>query len=156
MRPRGSIGADNTQTRVRQSTGIFTLVQDGGESTLTVASQVPYPQVVYYRDYATGAGYVTAAVVFRDVGTSLRVRASLLPGDQVRVRVTPAISYFSAAGSGTIEFTEATTELIVSSGRPVVLAGSTTSTHEITRRILGVSERQSAGEMTVLLTATAQ
>src|SRR5688500_288258 len=55
VRPRGSLGAGSTATRTRQSTGIFTLVQDGGESTLTVATQVPYPQVAFYRDYATGA-----------------------------------------------------------------------------------------------------
>src|SRR5437879_9542653 len=32
LRPRGGVGAGSTETRVQQSTGIFTLVQDGGES----------------------------------------------------------------------------------------------------------------------------
>ena len=58
VRPRGAAGAGATETRVQRSTGIFTLVQDGGESTLTVAQQVPYAQIAFYRDYATGAGYV--------------------------------------------------------------------------------------------------
>jgi hypothetical protein len=155
VRPRGGVGAGSSETRVQQSTGIFTLVQDGGESTLTVASQVPYPQVAFYRDYASGAGYVAAGVVFRDVGTALKVRASLLPGDRIRVRLTPTISYFSADGSGTIEFTEATTDLIVPNGRAVLLAGSTTDTHAVTRQILGVARDQSTSETTVILTATA-
>jgi hypothetical protein len=153
VRPRGAAGAGSTTTRVQQSTGIFTLVQDGGESTLTVASQVPYQQIAFYRDYATGAGYLATGVAFRDVGTSLKVRASLLPDNRIRVRLTPSISWFSADGSGTIEFTEATTDVIVPNGRPVVLAGSTTETHAVTRQILGIAREQSSGETTVVLTA---
>ena len=45
VRSSGRAGVESTERRVRQTTGIFTLVQDGGESTLLVASQVPYPQV---------------------------------------------------------------------------------------------------------------
>jgi hypothetical protein len=156
VRPRGRIGAGSTQTRTRQSTGIFTLVQDGGESTLTVATQVPYPQVAFYRDYATGAGHVVRGTVFRDVGTSLKVRASLLPGDQVRVRLTPSISWLSADGSGAIEFTEAATEVIVASGQPLVIGGFTTQTHAVTREILGLGARDGSSATTVVLTATAQ
>src|SRR5262249_43203000 len=92
VRPRGAAGARATETRVQRSTGIFTLVQDGGESTLTVAQQVPYAQIAFYRDYATGAGYVAAGIAFRDVGTALKVRASVLPDDRIRVRLTPTIS----------------------------------------------------------------
>ena len=156
LRPRGGVGAGRTETRVQQSTGIFTLVQDGGESILTVASQVPYPQVSFYRDYATGAGYIASGVAFRDVGTALKVRASLLPGDRIRLRLTPTISYFSADGSGTIEFTEATTDVIVPNGHAVLLAGSSTDTHAITRQILGLAREQSTSETTVVLTATSR
>ena len=156
VRPRGSIGAGSTETRTRQSTGIFTLVQDGGESTLTVATQVPYAQVAFYRDYATGAGHVVRGIVFREVGTSLKVRANLLPGNQVRVRLTPSISWLSADGSGAIEFTEAATEVIVASGQPLVIGGSTTQTHAITREILGIGARDGSSTTSVILTATAR
>jgi hypothetical protein len=156
--PRGAgrLDAESAETRVRRSTGVFTLVQDGGESTLTVATQVPYPQAVFLQDYATGAGHVATGVAFRDVGTSLTVRASILPGNQVRVRLTPTISYASAAGPGVVELAEASTELVVPSGRPVVLGGATTQTHAVTRRILGLAERQAASETTVVLTVTIQ
>lgn len=156
VRPRGSVGADSRQTRVTQSTGIFTLVRDGGESRLTVATQVPYPQVAFFRDYATGAGYVATGVAFKDVGTSLKVSASVLSGNRVRVRLTPTISHFSSDGSGTIEFTEAATELLVESGRPVVLGGATTQMHEVTRQILGFRLEQGGSETTVVLIATVQ
>ena len=153
-RSSGGVGVESTQRRVRTSTGIFTIVQDGGESTMLVASQVPYPQIAYYRDYLTGAGHVATSVQFRDVGTSLKVRAAILPGNQVRVRRTPTISWFSADGSGVIEVNEASTELVVPSGRPVVLGGTTTQTNELTRRILGYRASQSSTETTTVLTAT--
>jgi hypothetical protein len=156
VRPRGGAGAGSTETKVQRSSGVFTLVQDGGESTLMVTSQVPYAQIAFYRDYATGAGRLATGVVFRDVGTSLKVQASLLPDNRIRVRLTPTISWFSADGAGTIEFTEATTDVIVPNGRPVVLAGSTTETHAVTRQILGIAREQSASETTVVLTATAR
>ncbi|HZW76077.1 MAG TPA: hypothetical protein VFF43_21175, partial [Caldimonas sp.] len=156
VRPRGTAGVGATETRVQRSTGIFTLVQDGGESSLMVAQQVPYAQVAFYRDYATGAGYVASGVAFRDVGTALKVRASVLSDDRIRVRLTPTISYVAADGSGTIEFREATTDVIVPNGRAVVLAGSTSDTHAVTRHMLGIAREQSSSETTVILIATAR
>ena len=154
VRSSGRAGVESTERRVRQTTGIFTLVQDGGESTLLVASQVPYPQVAYYQNYLTGAGYVAAGVAFRDVGTSLRVRATILPGDQVRLRLTPSISWFAADRSGAIEVNEASTEIVVPSGRRVVLGGSTTETHEVLRQILGYGVARGATETLMRVTAT--
>jgi len=153
-RSSGRVGVDSTQRRVRTSTSIFTIVQDGGESTLVVASQVPYPHVSFYRDYLTGAGHVATGVQFKDVGTSLKVGATVLAGNQVRVRLTPTISWFSADKAGVIEVTEASTELVVPSGRPIVLGGATTKTHELTRRILGYRANESASETLMALTAT--
>ena len=153
-RSSGGVAVDSTQRRTQTSTGIFTLVQDGGESTLIVASQVPYPQVAFYRDYLTGAGYAVSGVEFKDVGTSLKVGATVLPGNQVRVRLTPTISWFSADRSGVIEATEASTTLVVPSGQPVVLGGATTRTHELTRRILGYRASETGSETLMTLTAT--
>ena len=153
-RSSGRVGVDSTQRRVQTSSGMFTIVQDGGESTLLVASQIPYAQVTYYRDYLTGAGYVATGVQFKDVGTSLKVGAAILPGNQVKVRLTPTISWLSADRSGVIEVNEASTELVVPSGRPVVLGGTTTQTHELTHRILGYRASDTATETTMALTAT--
>jgi hypothetical protein len=157
VHPSGSLAAQETQTRVQQSTGIFTLVQDGGESALNVATRVPYiEEVAYYRNYAIGAGYISSAVIFQDVGTSLKVRASILPDNQVRVYLIPRISYFSSGRSGAIEFTEAATELVVPSGQPMVIGGTATQMHEIARQILGFGGRQTGNETTLVLTATIQ
>jgi len=153
-RASGGVGVDSTQRRTQTSTGIFTLVQDGGESMLLVASQLPYPQIAFYRDYLTGAGYVATGVQFKDVGTSLKVRATILGGNQVRVRLTPTISWLSVVAAAVNEENEASTELVVPSGRPVVLGGATTQTHELTRRILGYRVSESGTETTMTLTAT--
>jgi hypothetical protein len=153
-RSSGRAGVDSTQRRVQTSSAIFTIVQDGGQSMLMVASQIPYSQVTYYCDYLTGAGYVGGGIEFKDVGTSLKVGAAILPGNQVKVRLTPTISWLSADRSGVIEVNEASTELVVPSGRPVVLGGATTQTHELTRRILGYRASETATETTMALTAT--
>ena len=119
-----------------------------------VASQVPSPQVVYYRDYLAGAGYLVTGVAFRDVGTALKVRATVLPGNQVKVRMTPTISWFADDRSGVTEAREASTELIVPSGRPVVIGGATVQLHELTRQILGFASSQSGSETLMTLRAT--
>jgi hypothetical protein len=150
----GRLGATSTERRVQTSTSMFTIVQDGGESTLLVASQVPYSHVAFYRDYLTGAGLVVAGVQFRDVGTALKVGATVLAGNQVKVRLTPTISWFSADKAGVIDVTQASTELVVPNGRPVVLGGATTQTHDLTRRILGYRATSSASETLMALTAT--
>jgi Bacterial type II and III secretion system protein len=154
--PSGRVTGGDRQTTVQRSTGIFTLVQDGGESILSVATQVPYSQTAYYYNYAVGSGYIQSQIVFTNVGTSLRVNAGILPDNQIRVRLTPRVSYFSAERSGAIDFTEATTELIVPSGQPVSLGGSTTNVHEVTRQILGYRDRTSSSETNLTLTATIQ
>jgi type II secretory pathway component GspD/PulD (secretin) len=156
VQPSGRVTAAERQTTVQRSTGIFTLVQDGAESILSVATRVPYSEAAYYYNYAAGNGYLQRNIVFTDVGTSLRVSASVLPDNQIRVRLTPRISYFSAERAGAIDFTEATTELIVPHGQPVSLGGSTTQVHEITRQILGYRDRVSSSETHLVLTATIQ
>ena len=156
VRPRAGVGVKSIDRRVRRLTGVFTIVQDGGESTLTVATQVPFQQLAVYRDYATGAGYLASGVTVREVGTSLKVQAALRPDNQIRVRLTPRISYFAADASGAIEFTEATTDLVVPNGRPVALGGATSETHAVLRQILGIGRERTASATAVVLTATAQ
>ena len=153
-RPSGRVGVESTERKVTRTTGIFTIVQDGGESTLLVATQVPYQQVTLYRDYLTGAGLLANSVQFKDVGTSLKVRARILPGGLVSLRVTPSISWFSGDRAGSVEVNAASTELVVPNGRPVQMGGATTAVHELTRQILGFSASQSAGETLLTLTAT--
>jgi len=156
VQPSGRLVAVERQTTVQRSNRIFTLVRDGGESILTVATRVPQQQFVFYRDWATGLGYLARDIVFRDVGTSLKVSAKILPDNQVLVRLTPRISYFANERAGIVDFTEAQTELIVANGQPVSVVGSTTKMHEVTRQMLGFADRASSSETSLIVTATVQ
>ena len=151
----GRLGADSRTSHTTRTSGIFTIVQDGGESRLQVASRVPYEDARFYRDYLTGAGYLTRTISFENVGTSLKVRADIV-GNRVRLRLVPTVSYFSADGSGAIDMTDAATELEVESGKPVLIGGDTTDSNEVTRRILGYHSATSRRESSILLTAVVQ
>jgi hypothetical protein len=156
VNPSGRISANERQTTVQRRSGIFTLVLDGSDSILTVATRVPQSQVSYYYNYAIGAGYIERRIVFNDVGTSLNVSASTLPDGQIRLRLTPRISYFSVDRPGAIDFTEAASELIVPNGQPISLGGATSNVHELTRQILGYRDRTSTNETNLTVTATVQ
>jgi len=156
VRNRGRVTLDNTTTRVRQTSSLFTVVQDGGEGRLVVATEVPYSQVAVLYDYTTAHGYLTAGVVFRQVGTSLVVRPVILPNGSIRVRVTPHITYLTATGGGEVEFAEATTELIVPNGAPVSLGGAVQELHALTRQLLGYRGAQAGRDVSMALTASVQ
>ncbi|MEX2220629.1 MAG: hypothetical protein WEG40_02430 [Candidatus Rokuibacteriota bacterium] len=155
-RGRGGLTMEDTTTRVTRSSGLFTVVQDGGAGSIMVAQDVPYQQMAYYHDYATGKGYVAQGVAWQRVGTALAVRPVILPGNQIRVTLTPVISYFTPGGGGTIEVVEAATELIVPSGGRLQFGGSTSSLHAVTRQILGYGAQQASKETALTLTATVQ
>jgi hypothetical protein len=154
--PSGRVIANDRHTTVQRTSGIFTLVLDGGESILTVATRVPQSQVSYYYNYALGIGYVERRIVFNDVGTSLKVHATTLADGHIRLRLTPRISYFSVDRPGAIDFTEASTEMIVPNGQLVSLGGATSSMHEVTRQILGYQNRSSRDESHLQVSATIQ
>ena len=154
--PSGRVTAADRQTTVKRSSGIFTLVLDGSESILTVATRVPQSEIPYFHRHAIGIGYVERQITFIDVGTSLRVHATALPDGLISLRLTPRISYFSVDRPGTIDFTEAATELIVPNGQAVSLGGSTMKLNEITRQILGYQDRASSSETNLVVTATIQ
>jgi hypothetical protein len=155
-RGRGGLAVEDTTTRVTRSSGLFTVVQDGGAGSIMVAQDVPYPQLAYYHGYATDKGYAAPGVAWQRVGTALAVRPVVLPGNQIRVTLTPVISYFTPGGGGTIEVTEASTELIVPNGGRVQFGGATGSLHSVTRQVLGFRAEQSAQETALTLTATIQ
>jgi hypothetical protein len=155
-RARGGLGVEDTTTRTTRTAGVFVLVMDGGSGSMLVAQEVPYTQVAYYHDYALGKGYVAQGTAWQQVGTSLIVRPTILSDKQIRLRLTPCLSYFTPGGGGTIELVEASTEIIVPNGRRVSLGGTTAGMHSVTREILGVREEQSSSETGITLVATIQ
>jgi hypothetical protein len=152
----GGMSLMSTERRTHRSSRLFTVVQDGGKSTLTVATRVPERDIEYFYDAARGAELLRSGVRFESVGSALDVEASLLGGRRIRLRIMPAIRYFSPDHSGAIEFTDAATELTVADGETVVIGGTRTKLHELTTRVLGTSKTSGEGESTIAVTATAE
>jgi Bacterial type II and III secretion system protein len=156
VRGRGGLVVEDTTTRITRSSGLFTVVLDGGAGSIMMADDVPTPQLAYYYDYATGKGYVAQGVAWQRVGTALAVRPVILPGNQIRVTLTPVISYFTPAGGGTIEVVEAATQLIVPNGGRIQFGGSTGSLHAVTRQVLGYRNEQSSQDAALTVSASIQ
>jgi hypothetical protein len=152
----GRLGLDSRATRSSTHTGIFTIVQDGGDSMLRVATRVPYEEAQFYRDLLTGGGHLAHGVRFENVGTSLKVHADVLDEKRIQLRLVPTFSYFSPTGSGAIELTDASTDLVVEDRVPVMIGGSTSQVESIVSRILGHGSSRSESETSVALTATVQ
>jgi Bacterial type II and III secretion system protein len=153
-RARGGLAVDDTTTRTTRTNGVFTVVQDGGTASMMVASEVPYTAISWFRDYATGQGYIAQGTAWQRVGTTLVVNPTILPKGQIRVRLVPQVSYFTPDGGGSIEFNEAVTDVIVPNGRAMRVGGATRGINQVTRQILGYSQQQSASESSFILTAT--
>jgi Bacterial type II and III secretion system protein len=152
-RGRGGVAVEDSTTRTTRTSGIFTVVQDGGTASMLVASEVPYAVAAWFRDYATGQGYLVQGTEWQRVGTVLVVSPTVLPGGQIRVRLVPQVSYFTADSGGTVEFNQAATEVIVPNGRPMRIGGGSRGINQVTRQILGFRQEQASSESSFILTA---
>jgi hypothetical protein len=150
------LGVDSRTVRSSHRSGIFTIVQDGGDSMLQVATRVPYEETQFYHDLLTGAGYVARGIRFESVGTSLKVHADVLDARRIRLRLVPTVSYFSPDGSGAVELTNASTDLVVEDRVPVVIGGGSNQSEAIIRRILGRRSASSSSESSIELIAALQ
>jgi Bacterial type II and III secretion system protein len=153
-RGRGGVAVEDTTTRTTRTSGVFTVVQDGGTGSMLVASEVPYTVAAWFRDYATGQGYLVQGTAWQRVGTVLVVSPTILPGGQIRVRLVPQVSYFTADSAGTVECNEAATEVIVPNGRAMRIGGGTRGINQVTRQIMGYHQEQASSESSFILTAT--
>jgi hypothetical protein len=153
-RGQGGLGAEDTTSRVTRSSGLFLVVADGSSGTLMVAQEIPQAEIAFFYDYALGRGHVVQGLAWQRVGTGLAVRPTVLPGNQIKVQLTPWLSYFTPGGGGSVELVEAATELVVPAGRRVQIGGASSELHGLTRRILGYHARDAAGETAIFLTAT--
>jgi hypothetical protein len=155
-RARGGVAVEDTTTKTRRTVGVFVVVEDGGAATLMVAQDVPFPQIGWFHDHATGRGHAIRDVAWQRLGTGLAVRPAILPERRIRVRVAPWLSYEAAGGGGAVEMVEAATEVVVPAGQRVALGGATTELHAVTRRILGVREERSGSQTGIAIIATIQ
>lgn len=133
-RPRVDVGAGASTSRMTTETRQELLVMSGGHGSIQVADQVPYAD--WFWTWGQGAGLWPArSVQWREVGTSLVVEPVVLDDDTVRLRVTPAFSYFIDRDRIVTRVQQLSTEVVVREGKEVELGGLT-SDHEFNERFL--------------------
>jgi len=105
----------------------FIVVSEGMEGRIFLGESVPY--AVYYQNYLTREGYLVNQEVgfqFKDVGTSLIVRARVLGEGQIEVTLTPEISYESQDGRRSIVVQRMSTSVIAPAGQSMEIGGNIT------------------------------
>jgi len=125
---------DKRQQR-QQSSEYFINVMSGSWAYILVGKEIPY--VERWTDLCRRyAGYMER-IVFKRIETGMEVRP-IIVGDLAYIEITPRISHEVSKGQKEIiRFTKASTELTVSLGEWVDIAGTDEKSKEVISAILG-------------------
>jgi len=118
----GNAAVYNTNTNVNASQNL--LVMSGEKGRIMVGRDLLTVQP--YWNYANGLGVLPPGVLFQTVSTGFAVEPIVI-GDNIRLKVTPWISYQGPNGPGQLEFAESATTLNVRNGDSVMLSSGTQS-----------------------------
>lgn len=139
----------------KSNSTFFLLVADGQEGRIAVGENVPNSQWFY--QYSLNHGYIARGSVVRSVSTGFRVIPTILPGDRIRLQITPEIRYFTDQGQGQIAFVESRLEAVVVNGQPVTVAANRHETESILFNIMrGYESRTDSSTLVMTLTPEIQ
>jgi type II secretory pathway component HofQ len=144
------LSADESQ---RQDQGEYTvIVRSGSTAYISSGYDVPYPE--RWARLSHKHGHIQRPVTFKKVDTGYDVRPVLM-GNNVQIEITPHISYINPRGlRQPIRFAEAATRLNVPLDQWVEIAGTSASTQEINRQILGGGRASSDSQLSMRLMVT--
>lgn len=144
------LSADESQ---RRDKGEYTvIVRSGSTAYISSGYDVPYPE--RWARLSHKHGHIQRPVVFKKVDTGYDVRPVLV-GNNVQIEITPHISYIDPRGlRQPIRFAEAATRLNVPLNQWVEIAGTSDSTQEINRQILGGGRASSDSKLSMRLMVT--
>jgi type II secretory pathway component GspD/PulD (secretin) len=128
------VRGEASRSRSTSKTQQEIVVMSGGKAEITVAEQVPYSD--WFLDWGQTRGLWARTIQWRDVGASLVVEPVALGDGRVRVRLTPAFSYFLDRERLVTEIHQLTTEVVVREGEPIALGGVPLSDSEFRDRFL--------------------
>lgn len=149
------VRADASRSRSTSQTQQEIVVLSGGKAQITVAEQVPYTD--WFWTWGHSHGLWTPAVQWRDVGATLVVEPVALGDGRVRVRLTPAFSYFLDRERLVTEIHQLTTEVVVREGEPIELGGVPMSDTEFRDRFLvGFDRGRTLQRVRITLRATVE
>lgn len=135
----------------RSSSTFFLLVADRQEGKISIGESVPNGPWFY--QYSLNHGYIARGSVFRSVSTGFSVIPTILPGDRIRLQITPEISYFTDQGQGQIAFVESRLEAVVVKGQAVTVAANRHETESLLFNIMRGYESRT-GFSTLVMTLT--
>lgn len=116
----GTAGVYNTDSSVTASQNL--LVMSGEKGRIMVGQDIVSVQP--YWAYANNLGLVPPGLLFQTVSTGFQVEP-IVVGDNIRLKVTPWISYQSPNGPGQLEFADSASTLNVKNGDTVMLSSGT-------------------------------
>jgi len=149
------VRGEASRTRSTSKTQQEIVVMSGGKAEITVAEQVPYSD--WFLDWGQTRGLWARTIQWREVGASLVVEPVALGDGRVRVRLTPAFSYFLDRERLVTEIHQLTTEVVVREGEPIALGGVPLSDSEFRDRFLvGFDRGRTLQRVHITLRATVQ
>ena len=119
--PGGKIHAGAQQTQVNHTTSSsqMLLVMSGEQGSITVGQDIPVVQPFW--QFVHGLGLIQPGVVFQRVSTGFAVEPTVI-GSNIRVKITPWMSYQSPQGNGRVEFSEASTAVTIKDGETLTIS----------------------------------
>ncbi|MFN8607649.1 MAG: secretin N-terminal domain-containing protein [Vulcanimicrobiota bacterium] len=146
----GLLQTYNGQQNVNSSQQL--LVMSGEKGSVTVGEDIP--QVQPFWTYVNGLGLLPPGVVFQRVTTGFSVEPTVI-GQNIRLRLTPWMSYQSAQGPGRIDFSEGSTSVTMKNGETLTVATGGTSNSRQSAAfglIMGYGNQQSASNNQLIVT----
>lgn len=132
------------------STSQQLLVMSGEKGSITVGEDIP--QVQPFWTFVNGLGLVPPGVIFQRVSTGFTVEPTVI-GQNVRLRLTPWMSYQSAQGPGRVDFSEGSTSVTMKSGETLtVAAGGSSNSRQSGAFGLVLGNQQSASNNQLIVT----
>ncbi|MFQ5658672.1 MAG: hypothetical protein ACE5G5_14110 [Candidatus Methylomirabilales bacterium] len=147
--PRTGIYGESQWKGTRSSSTFFLLIADGQEGRISVSEDVPNGQ--WFHRYSLNRGYIGRGSIFQRVSTGFRVSPTILPGDRIRLQITPEIRYFTDQGQGQIAFVESRVDVVVLNGQPLTVAANQHETQSVLFHILRGYE-QRTGRTSLVMT----
>jgi hypothetical protein len=142
-----------SRSRSRGETRQELLVMSGGRAEIAVAEEVPYQD--WFAVWGQDHGLWQAGIGWKEVGARLVVEPTILDERTLRVRLTPAFSYWLDQRTLTTEVSELTTDVVVRDGQEIDLGGVATSDRQFLERFLvGFAESGGTTRLRITLRAS--
>jgi type II secretory pathway component GspD/PulD (secretin) len=138
------VSAQSSRSRSSEHARQELVVLSGGRATIEVARQLPY--VDWFWTWGQPQGLWGRAVAWRDVGSLLVVEPLVTGEHTVRLRVTPAFSYFVDRDRVVTAVQQLSTEVVVREGEPIDLGGLPVRDRDFYERFLIGFDRQGQTE----------